>query len=496
MQRIAIRLSLVTLAALASAPAHAQWSTESLSQARGQIATVTVGDWVLFAGGGIVGSVYARVDAYNTATDTWTWGDMLSVPRSHIGATVVGDRALFAGGLGTALTDFFDVVDVYDASIGPPDDPAAWSTARRLSQERGGVAATTVGSQAFFAGGAIVGSVVDVVDVYDASIGPPSSSAAWRVEWLRHARAQSTAVTVGGLAVFAGGWLAPGGVPVDYVDVYDESKGLWSEATLSVARILGADAAAVVGTRAYFGGGHVSTGGGAEMSDVVDVFDAVGGTWSSETLSVPRGYVAAAAVGNTVLFAGGVETGHVPSDVVDTLNTGTGKWGSTFLPSQAGRGLCAASVGSKAMFVGARDADGIVSDVVDVYEPVGVNYCLANPNSTGGAATISALGSASIGANDLVLRAECVPDQPFVFFHGGAQVQIPFGHGLLCAAGGITRILPPGFATGQVAERAVDLPGIGITAPGVRNFQCWFRDPAAGGSGFNLSDGFEITFVP
>ena len=28
------------------------------------------------------------------------------------------------------------------------------------------------------------------------------------------------------------------------------------------------------------------------------------------------------------------------------------------------------------------------------------------------------------------------------------------------------------------------------------NFQAWFRDPAAGMSGFNLSDAIEITFQP
>ena len=35
-----------------------------------------------------------------------------------------------------------------------------------------------------------------------------------------------------------------------------------------------------------------------------------------------------------------------------------------------------------------------------------------------------------------------------------------------------------------------------ITAGSTWNFAAWFRDPAAGGAFFNLSDGLEVTFLP
>ena len=35
-----------------------------------------------------------------------------------------------------------------------------------------------------------------------------------------------------------------------------------------------------------------------------------------------------------------------------------------------------------------------------------------------------------------------------------------------------------------------------ITAGSTWNFQFWYRDPAAGGADFNLSDGLEVTFCP
>ena len=49
------------------------------------------------------------------------------------------------------------------------------------------------------------------------------------------------------------------------------------------------------------------------------------------------------------------------------------------------------------------------------------------------------------------------------------------------------------------ADRTLDLnnmPGGPITAGQQWNFQFWYRNPAAGGAGFNLSDGLSVTFCP
>jgi len=47
----------------------------------------------------------------------------------------------------------------------------------------------------------------------------------------------------------------------------------------------------------------------------------------------------------------------------------------------------------------------------------------------------------------------------------------------------------------RAAGPCVDLTGGGFL-PGTRYFQCWYLDPAAGGAGFNLSDGLEVEFAP
>ena len=48
-------------------------------------------------------------------------------------------------------------------------------------------------------------------------------------------------------------------------------------------------------------------------SAVVDVYNGTTGAWSTAQLSVARGYLAAASVGNVALFAGGVSNGALLS---------------------------------------------------------------------------------------------------------------------------------------------------------------------------------------
>jgi hypothetical protein len=44
---------------------------------------------------------------------------------------------------------------------------------------------------------------------------------------------------------------------------------------------------------------------GLNMTDVVDIYDSTTGAWSLAQLSVPRGLLSAASVGNVALFVGG-----------------------------------------------------------------------------------------------------------------------------------------------------------------------------------------------
>jgi len=126
-------------------------------------------------------------------------------------------------------------------------------------------------------------------------------------------------------------------------------------------------------------------------------------------------------------------------------------------------------------------------------EGIGTSVCQSLPSSTGAPALISASGSDLAGAgNQLTLTAEPVPDQPGIFFFGPNPIRVPFGNGFLCVGGGLTRLLPPVAASGQVAQKTIDNAPFAIGD--VRYFQYWFRDPAGGGAAFNTSDAVGVTF--
>lgn len=477
-------LSLCAVTGLTAAPASAQWSNQMFSKARGRAVSASVGDLAFFAGGEdpSLALNYGDVDIYDGAMDAWT-PEQLSVARSRLAATSVGHLALFGGG-GIDPVTAFTTVDVFDTQT------MTWLPVQALSQARAHLAAASAGQKALFAGGNLGLVASDVVDVFDLQ------AMSWAVgQPLSVARQQLAAASVGGKALFAGG-VDPLVGFYDTVDIYDVATDSWSQAQLKQAR---ADLAAVtIGTRAYFIGGLFGMGPGS-ASDVIDVYDSQTGTWTDIKMPSPRFGMQAAAVGNTLIIAGGGDNFGVVLDTIDKLNVGTGQWDSTRQLSLARYNMGAASVAGKALFAGGlweALPNSQATDLVDVYEPVGSNYCAALPNSTGCAATISAVGSASLAANDLVLGSSCMPDGVYIFFHASNQLQVPFGNGILCASGNVFRILPAAIASGGMVQRTLDLPSVGITSPGLRNFQCWFRDVPAGGAAFNTSDALAITFVP
>lgn len=136
----------------------------------------------------------------------------------------------------------------------------------------------------------------------------------------------------------------------------------------------------------------------------------------------------------------------------------------------------------------------------------GTNYCSSTPNSTGSAATMSGSGSVSVGANNLVVHAGPVPNQPGIFFYSAGQTNggsgIPFGNGLRCAGNGTSPIfrLPVTSTSTNQLSYAIDntnppSAAAQILSGSVFHFQAWFRDPGLGVS-FDLSDGLTLTFLP
>ena len=164
----------------------------------------------------------------------------------------------------------------------------------------------------------------------------------------------------------------------DVVDVYNASDGKWSTARLSSART-GAVATATA-SHVFIAGGEDAAG---DPSAVVDVFHVGGGTsssWSKIRMTTPRrNFAAAAAVwpgGDLVLFAGGSMVGSGTGGsllrTVDIYDARAGKWvpGGWQL-SRARKKLTGIGVGSKVLFAGGQeptDNDGEFSTRVDIYD--------------------------------------------------------------------------------------------------------------------------------
>ncbi|MBA2556484.1 MAG: matrixin family metalloprotease [Chloroflexi bacterium] len=132
------------------------------------------------------------------------------------------------------------------------------------------------------------------------------------------------------------------------------------------------------------------------------------------------------------------------------------------------------------------------------------NYCQTTPNSVGSGALISYAGSTSITGDNFILQAVGLPpNQNGLFYYGPNETLAAFGNGVRCV-GGSTFRLPVvladflGDISHQVDFSAIPAgSGAGQIHPGSQwKFQAWYRDPDAGGAGFNLSDGLSVTFCP
>jgi hypothetical protein len=131
------------------------------------------------------------------------------------------------------------------------------------------------------------------------------------------------------------------------------------------------------------------------------------------------------------------------------------------------------------------------------------NGCASSAFAAG--ARLSGSGNAGTSAptDTLVLTASNIPG-PGLFFQGtGSSAGLPFGDGLLCVSGTITR-LGVVFPTGSLASYPGGLTPnpihiAGGTASGdVRSYQCWYRDSVAfcTPANDNLTQGLSVTFGP
>lgn len=129
------------------------------------------------------------------------------------------------------------------------------------------------------------------------------------------------------------------------------------------------------------------------------------------------------------------------------------------------------------------------------------NYCTSTVNSSNLPGRIFSDGLGSVAANDFVLHADQLAYSQFgLFFYSTSETQVAFGNGFRCIGNPVFRLSPVTGTSGGNASRELDLTALSgagaITAGSTWKFQFWFRDPAAGGAGFNLTDGLSVDFIP
>jgi subtilisin family serine protease len=138
--------------------------------------------------------------------------------------------------------------------------------------------------------------------------------------------------------------------------------------------------------------------------------------------------------------------------------------------------------------------------------PGPTTYCSTSPNSFGPGARIDSSGTTSVAAADLQLAASgCPPGVLGLFFYGDVETSLPFGNGVRCVGGSPSTYRFPPVVVDSLGLAMLDVDfgappagsGAGALLPGSTwKFQFWYRDPKAGGAGYNLSDGLSVPFCP
>jgi hypothetical protein len=249
-----------------------------------------------------------------------------------------------------------------------------------LSIARAGIASASAGNKILFAGGfttcGTVGSPIcnwfSRVDIYD------MSTHVWSTAELSQARIDMGVAVLGNKIFFAGGYISSDN-HTSRVDIYDAGSNTWSIAELSEARINPAGVS--LGNKIYFGGGCPLDGGLAETpSSRVDVYDATTNTWSTAELSEARTSLAAASLGNKILFAGGSGNRGF-SKKVDSYSDGINQWSIDSI-SEVRSGLVAATVSTKAFFaggwIGGSPNTPAYSNRVDIFDNTTQSWSVAN----------------------------------------------------------------------------------------------------------------------
>lgn len=121
--------------------------------------------------------------------------------------------------------------------------------------------------------------------------------------------------------------------------------------------------------------------------------------------------------------------------------------------------------------------------------------CFTSPNSVGPGALISFQGTQFVTDNNFTLLCSGLPpNSSGIYFYGQNEIFQSFGNGFRCVGNPVIRLPVQQASEFGEADRTLNLTTTPIQAGQTWLFQYWYRNPAGGGAGFNLSDALVVPF--
>ena len=322
----------------------------SLSEGRIGLVSASANNKIVFAGGMVSGGYSSRVDIYDITTHTWSTAELTQPERQGMAVATVGNKILFAGGGDNDNGATTTRVDIYDALNN------TWSTAE-LSQGREYFAAATLGEKVFFAGGRTwqtspsgfsTWATSSVVDIYD------NASNTWTTATLSESRSDLSATTIDNKIYFAGGFSDQfQQIPTTALDIFDASTNSWSTSRLIEEK--GAHADIASGDKIFWASGIFNNNGlGPWPSNHVEIRDVKSGKTSFACITPKLWARAVIKNDDIIFFPGSMGNGMVSGNEFDILNITTGQWSTARLNQEIYDGTII-SVNNTIYVAGGRD---------------------------------------------------------------------------------------------------------------------------------------------
>ncbi len=256
--------------------------------------------------------VTARVQVYDTATNTWSDGPALPKAVHHANAVTDGTTIYVLGAL--TGTNFVAIGDAY--AIDPATD-SQWTTLAPMAtgRERGAAVVGILGGRIVLAGGFRNLAASDLVDIYDPAQNSWSNGAP-----LPALRDHACGGVVGNRLIFAGGRTVQTNSPRPDVWSYDASTNMWTvRAPMPTGR--GGMGCGVIGDLLYTTGGEGNPAVASGVFPDVEAYAVITDSWTElADMPNPKHGVAGAVWDGALYLCGGAnKEGFGAIDAVDVF---------------------------------------------------------------------------------------------------------------------------------------------------------------------------------